>query len=195
MLKDIRICFIGDSFVNGTGDETTLGWAGRLCAAANSSGTQVTYYNLGVRRDTSRDILQRWETECCHRLPNSCDGRIVVSCGANDTAIEGGRTRIRFEESCRNFRKILRGIGQYKAIAIGPPPIAEDDHNHRIEAISKAFAREAERSEVPYIELFASLISDGEYKQEVMDYDGAHPRSKGYAKIASVISASPYWKL
>jgi len=30
--KDIRICFIADSFVDGTGDETYPGWAGRLCA-------------------------------------------------------------------------------------------------------------------------------------------------------------------
>ena len=34
MTQDIRICFIGDSLVNGTGDEAALGWAGRLCACA-----------------------------------------------------------------------------------------------------------------------------------------------------------------
>lgn len=32
MTKDIRIFFVGDSFVNGTGDEEALGWAGRLGA-------------------------------------------------------------------------------------------------------------------------------------------------------------------
>lgn len=26
----MRICFIGDSFVNGTGDDTCLGWVGRI---------------------------------------------------------------------------------------------------------------------------------------------------------------------
>ena len=193
MLQNVRICFVGDSFVNGTGDETALGWAGRLCAAANACGTEVTYYNLGVRRDTSGDILQRWETECFHRLPKDCDGRIVVSCGVNDTAIEHGNTRVSFEESCRNFREIVRGIRKYKAIAIGPPPVAEDDHNARIKAISEAFAREAEGLQVPYIELFAPLISDGDYKEEVLAYDGAHPRSRGYAKMAGIVSASSYW--
>ncbi|NCO13075.1 MAG: hypothetical protein GW843_02735 [Thiomicrospira sp.] len=32
MMTDTRICFIGNSFVNGTGDEKMLGWAGRLRA-------------------------------------------------------------------------------------------------------------------------------------------------------------------
>jgi acyl-CoA thioesterase-1 len=56
---DIRICFIGDSYVHGTGDDDCLGWAGRLCAAARRAGHNVTYYNLGVRRETSADIACR----------------------------------------------------------------------------------------------------------------------------------------
>lgn len=35
MKDDIRIGFIGDSLVNGTGDAMALGWAGRLCATAD----------------------------------------------------------------------------------------------------------------------------------------------------------------
>ena len=33
-----RICFFGDSFVNGTGDDDALGWVGRLCAAERRAG-------------------------------------------------------------------------------------------------------------------------------------------------------------
>ncbi len=32
--RDIRICFVGDSFVAGLGDETGLGWVGRVTTAA-----------------------------------------------------------------------------------------------------------------------------------------------------------------
>lgn len=92
--RDIRICFIGDSFVNGTGDETFLGWAGRLCANAKPADASLTFYNLGVRRNTSTDILQRWEQECALRLPGNCDGRIVLSCGVNDMVLENGKTRV-----------------------------------------------------------------------------------------------------
>ena len=59
MAKDLRICFVGDSFVNGTGDETKLGWTGRVCAAleVNNPDLEITFYNLGIRRDTTEDIL------------------------------------------------------------------------------------------------------------------------------------------
>jgi hypothetical protein len=52
----MRICFVGDSLVNGTGDPVGLGWVGRACAAARRRGHEVTCYNLGIRRDTSADI-------------------------------------------------------------------------------------------------------------------------------------------
>ena len=42
----MRICFFGDSFVNGTGDDDCRGWPGRLCAEARQRGCDVTLYNL-----------------------------------------------------------------------------------------------------------------------------------------------------
>jgi len=56
----MRICFVGDSFVNGTGDPEYLGWTGIICAVTRSWGYDITYYNLGIRRETSADILARW---------------------------------------------------------------------------------------------------------------------------------------
>ena len=193
MTKDIRICFIGDSFVNGTGDETSLGWAGRLCTAAHARGISVTYYNLGIRRNTSKDILQRWETECPIRLPEACDGRVVLSCGVNDTVIENGSVRVRPEESCANVREILRGAKRYKILMLGPPPVGEGEQNERIMALSQAFAKEAKALGVPYIDLFSPLASDAAYKREVSSNDGSHPRSGGYTKMAHIVLSSPSW--
>ncbi len=65
----MRICFIGDSFVNGTGDDEALGWTGRIVATARAEGRDVTHYNLGIRRDTSADIAERWRAEVERRLP------------------------------------------------------------------------------------------------------------------------------
>jgi len=190
--QDIRICFIGDSFVNGTGDETTQGWAGRLCAAANNNSS-VTYYNLGVRRDTSKDILLRWEQECAIRLPEFCDGRIVLSCGVNDTVIEDGRLRVSLEESCANIKEILLGTQKFKVIMVGPPPIGEKVQDERIKVLSNSFSYEAEALGIPYIDIFTTLATDDSYKSEVSSNDGAHPRSSGYSKIAKIIGASPFW--
>lgn len=192
--EDIRICFLGDSFVNGTGDETTLGWAGRLCAAANASGTPITYYNLGIRGNTSRDILHRWERESALRLPESCDGRLVISCGVNDTAIALGQVRVSPEESCANLQAILRSAKQkYRVLIVGPPPVEEGDRNTRIEAISAAYAREAESQGIPYIELYSHLVTDEAYRREVAANDGSHPRSQGYQTMARIIGTSQSW--
>lgn len=193
MTQDVKICFVGDSFVNGTGDETALGWAGRLCATVAAKGTPVTYYNLGIRRNTSKDILLRWERECALRLPDFCDGRVVISCGVNDTVIEGGQLRVLPDESCANIREILRGAKKYKVLMVGPPPVAEDGQNARIQAVSSAFAREAKTLGVPYVDLFSVLVLDDAYKLEISGNDGAHPRSDGYSKMAHLIGSSPSW--
>jgi len=193
MTEDIRICFVGDSFVNGTGDETALGWAGRLCAAAHARGIPVTYYNLGIRRNSSKDILRRWETECSIRLPETCDGRVVVSCGVNDTVIENGLVRVPPAESRANVRQILGGASKYKLLMLGPPPVGEDEQNERIMALSRSFAQEAGILGVPYIDLYSPLAADAAYKREVSSNDGSHPGSSGYAKMANIISSSPNW--
>jgi lysophospholipase L1-like esterase len=85
----MRICFVGDSFVNGTGDPECLGWAGRICAVARREGYDITYYNLGVRRETSADIKSRWQNEVTCRLSQGEYGRIIFSFGVNDTTIVG----------------------------------------------------------------------------------------------------------
>ncbi len=193
MTTDIRICFVGDSFVNGTGDETALGWAGRLCASAHACNFPVTYYNLGIRRNTSKDILGRWETECSLRLPETCDGRVVFSCGVNDTVIENGAVRVPPEESCANVREILRSVTKYKVLMIGPPPVGDDSQNERIMALSQLYAAEAKILGVQYIDLFLPLASDVAYKREVLGNDGSHPRSSGYTKMANIISSSSSW--
>lgn len=198
MSQDIRICFIGDSLVNGAGDNTALGWAGRVCASANAGGAFVTYYNLGIRGNTSRDILLRWKNECALRLPNSCDGRVVISCGVNDTAIVNGSLRVSSEESCANIREILHGAKDYKAFVVGPPPVQDAAHNERIDALSKVLSREVEALNVPYLDLFSSLVSDEMYNRDVSSNDGCypkgfHPTSSGYSRIAEIVCLSPSW--
>lgn len=198
MIQDIRICFLGDSLVNGAGDETSLGWAGRVCAATNTRASGVTYYNLGIRGNTSTDILQRWEKECALRLPDACDGRIVLSCGINDTVIVNGKLRVSPEASCANIREILRGAQRFKVLLVGPPPVDDAAQNDRINALSQAYAHEAVALDVAYIDLFSSLLCDESYKQDISSNVGCyppgfHPTSSGYAKIANVVLQSPNW--
>lgn len=193
MSEDIRICFIGDSLVAGVGDETALGWVGRVCAAARVRGVPVTHYNLGVRRETSRDILRRWQVECRLRLPRTCDCRIVLSCGVNDTMQEGGAERVPPDESRRNVRDILRAAGNWAALMVGPPPVDDAAHNSRIDALSTVFSEEAAELGVAYIDLYTRLAADARYSRALSKGDGAHPGGAGYAMIADIISGAPNW--
>ena len=75
----------------------------------------------------------------------------------------------------------------------GPPPVIDDEQNERIEDLSVAFSHETQTLGVPYIDLFSALRSDDAYRREVLQNDGAHPRSEGYSKMARIIGASPSW--
>jgi acyl-CoA thioesterase-1 len=196
MNEDIRICFNGDSFVNGTGDDDALGWVGRVCAAARRRGVGLTAYNLGIRRDTSLDVLARCEQEWSRRLPAGVDGRIVLSFGVNDTVVEASRQRVTTAESCDTFRRIADAAaakGARRVLFVGPPPVAEDDHNARIEHLVATLFAEADELRVPRIDLFTPLRADENYRREIANGDGAHPTAAGYARIAEIVLASPAW--
>jgi lysophospholipase L1-like esterase len=194
-MKDLRICFVGDSFVNGTGDPACLGWAGRICAAARQQGHEITYYNLGIRRQTSRDITQRWLAEVSARLPKGCDGRIVFSFGVNDTTIENGKERVAFDESIENARTMLQNASSlFPTIMIGPPPILDEEQNQRTARLSGQFALVYATLGIAYLEVFTPLLSVREWKEEIAANDGAHPRAGGYAALARLIQDWTAWK-
>jgi lysophospholipase L1-like esterase len=191
---DIRICFIGDSFVNGTGDQACLGWTGRVCVAALQKGYQVTYYNLGIRRDTSAEIAVRWQAECARRLPPHIDGRVVFSFGVNDTTMEHGRQRVALATTRDTLRRMLHEAGgYYPTLLIGPPPVIEAAHNARIAQLCRVMASVAQDAGVPYLPVFERLVSSQTWMQEVTQYDGSHPRQAGYTELAALVHAWPAW--
>lgn len=194
-MKHLRICFVGDSFVNGTGDPECLGWAGRLCVAALQQGHDITYYNLGIRRQTSHQIAQRWQMEVSARLPQEYNGRVIFSFGVNDTAFENGKERVVLEESIENTRQmLLTAKGFFPTIMVGPPPVLEEEHSRRIVHLSNRLALMCETIEVPYLEICAPLQQVSIWKEEVASNDGAHPRAAGYIALARLVQEWTAWK-
>lgn len=192
--NDIRICFIGDSYVQGTGDPDCLGWAGRLCVAARGAGHNLTYYNLGVRRETSADIARRWLAECECRLPATTTNYVVFSFGVNDVTLENGAARVTEAETLSNLRAILEAASaRYPAIFIGPPAVPDAERNARLAPLSERMLGLAAMAGVPAVALFPHLVNDRPWLDEVQNNDGAHPRAAGYARIAALIEASPAW--
>lgn len=193
--RDIRICFVGDSFVNGTNDPAYLGWAGQLCVNATQlTGRRVTYYDLGIRGDTSADVAARWKDECARRLPSHIDGRLVFSFGVDDLSIVNRRQRLPMEVTIANFRHILyEACRRYPTLVIGPPPVANPEKNMRIRYLCRLMAEAANDLEVPYLPIFEELIRSRTWRREIMMYDGMHPSRGGYAELAALIQAWPEW--
>jgi len=190
----MRICFIGDSFVNGTADPHCLGWAGRICVAARNLGHDITYYNLGIRRETSADIKARWLREVSCRLSAEDDGRLVFSLGVNDTTLENGKTRVRTSTSIENTRNILVGAGQmFPVLMIGPPPTLDIEQNFRIARLSNSFAKVCYELDLPYLDIFTPLRSSAIWMHEVAENDGYHPGSAGYAELAQLVQSWSAW--
>lgn len=165
----LRICFFGDSFVNGTGDDECLGWPGRVAAAARRAGRDVTFYNLGIRRDTSEDLAGRWREEARRRLPPGCDPRLAFAFGSNDCASdERGSPRVPFARTLANAERILRNA---KALAptlmIGPPPILDDaDADARIRLLSDALDLLCRRIGVPFLDTLTFIGDCAAWKEE-----------------------------
>ena len=186
--SDIRICFFGDSFVNGTCDPDYLGWSGRVCKAAHYPN--LTYYNLGVRGNTSEQIEARWQAESALRFLFPSEARLVFSFGVNDNCIEDGRLRVSAKDSVNCARRILtQANAQYPILMIGPPPVADEAINDRTVVTSMAYAALSETLDVPYLETYAPLRKNEIWMQEVAQIDGAHPAAAGYEAFARLFRA------
>ncbi len=186
---DRRICFVGDSFVHGTGDPELRGWVGRVCA-----GRSLTLYNLGVRRQTSAEIAARWAAEVACRCPPSADNRLVFSFGVNDCTLEQGQLRVDPLNSLVHTRQILESAQRYyPMLMIGPPPIADPEQNQRIAEFSQQMGHLSAELAVPYLEVFTTLINSSIWMREVEAGDGAHPGAQGYQELATWINQWPAW--
>jgi acyl-CoA thioesterase-1 len=192
----MRLCFIGDSFVNGTGDPQALGWVGRVSAAARRRGRDVTCYNLGIRGDSSADIARRWHEEAARRLPAGVDGRLVFSFGANDCRSEHGAPRIACDVSLANARRILGAAkALHPTLMLGPPPLSGDAAaDARIATLSSALAALCAELAVPYLDLYRPLAAIPLWRIELASGDGAHPATAGYALIADLVEGWSAWQ-
>jgi len=193
-MKDVRICFIGESFINGTGDSTHLGWTGRLCVALSHQGYPVTYYNLGIRRETSTELALRWQAEAERRLQYGCDNYIVFSFGTNDTTIENGKLRVELINSLKNARQILSTAQRnYPVLMVSPPPTSDEERHIRVKVLSEHFSTLCQELTIPYLDVFSPLLNSPVWMAEVKAGDGSHPNAAGYEELAQLVQSWSAW--
>ncbi|WAL69142.1 GDSL-type esterase/lipase family protein [Amycolatopsis cynarae] len=189
MLSDLRVCFVGDSFVAGVGDPDHLGWTGRVAARTHRSGRPLTTYNLGIRRNTSDDVLGRWRAECLPRFPDGCTGAIALSFGVNDTMVENGGRRVPADRSAANLATLLGEMSSATGpvLVIGPVPVADEAHNQRTADLNETFRHVCAVREVSYVDVFEPLLASAAWRRDVEAGDGAHPADTGYAVLADLV--------
>jgi lysophospholipase L1-like esterase len=193
VIDDLRVCFVGDSLVAGVGDPLGLGWPGRLVARAYAQGQPVTAYNLGVRRQTSLDILSRWQGECGQRLRDADDLRVVFSFGVNDTTVEDGAVRVDQGMTELNLQVMLDQAltGGWSALVVGMPPIADAAHDRRVAQLDLRLAAVCAQAGVGHIAVHWELSGDTAWTREIRAGDGAHPAAGGYDELAALVA--PHW--
>jgi acyl-CoA thioesterase I len=193
----MRICFLGDSIVNGTGDDDCLGWTGRVCSDARRDGHDVTYYNLGIRRDTSADVRARWRLEAQRRLSVDHDGRLVFAFGGNDCVSDtSDGVRVSRNEVLANARTILSEASAWlPTLMIGPSPLTFDSNaDERVAALSRDLENLCKVVNVPYLPVFSTLKDSEVWSKEAARGDGTHPNSGGYSVLAMIVGEWGAWK-
>src|ERR1700743_2351354 len=124
-MTDLRVCFLGDSFTLGTGDDDGLGWAGRVLAAERGRGIDLTAYNLGIRGQTGAEIAARGPREIGERIAGKGERQAgVVSFGTNDIRLDRP-----IEETVAALEAIATwALGQgFAVLVMGSPHAAEPE--------------------------------------------------------------------
>lgn len=208
-MGDRRLCFVGDSYVNGTGDPEGLGWRGRLVALAGRRGHAPTHYDLGVRGDTSAMVRARWRAEAEARFPAGCDGRLVFSFGLNDAAhLHGIGLHVPPAQSAAVAAAMLAEAAAWRpSLWVGPPPANEQMSpmtplpgmtvsfsDDRVADLNRRYAAVAEALGVPYLDIFSALRGDAAYMRSQREGDGLHCGADGYRMIAEIVDTWPAWR-
>jgi lysophospholipase L1-like esterase len=191
--QDLRICFIGDSFVQGVGDPQYRGWVGRVLQA---TAGDVTAFNLGIRRNTSADVLRRCWEEVTPRLLPGADNRLVVSFGSNDMVEEDGRLRVEPDRCLENLAAVLDESERraVPVLVVGPPPVigAGEAHLLRTAKLADEKAALCRPRRVPFVATTRFLADAPAWTSEALAGDGAHPAAAGYQQLADLVLAGPW---
>lgn len=189
---DLRVCFLGDSFTLGTGDDDGLGWVGRVHAAERGRGIDLTSYNLGIRGQTGAEIAARGPREIAERIAGKGDRQgVVIAFGTND---------IRFdrpvEESASALERIIRwALDQgYAVFVMGCPHGAEPELDAIRALLNVNLEETCRRLEVPFLDVRERVADWSAWHRGAMEGDGIHPGSEGYAHVAAVFAAWGPWR-
>lgn len=183
--RDVGLVFIGDSLVAGYGDPKGLGWVSRVVARTQHPDLDLTSYNLGIRGDSSADVLARWRAECPPRWAARTERRLVIGVGAGD--VQRGITTARSRLNLANILDDAQSQG-IAAFVVGTPPSADQVFNATLEIVNEAQADVCARRGVPFVDCYKPLLGHDQWTADLdSSADGFHPGQAGYGLIAWLV--------
>lgn len=185
--RDFPVCFIGDSFVAGYGDETGRGWTAHLVEEGARAGLRLYAMVAGIGGDTSEMILARWD-EVDRRRAAFPTTAVIAEFGVNDVMEHEGAVRVDEAGTVAALRGMVARAPEGRLLVVGPPPVVWDEVNERISARAAAMAEVCAEAGVPFVPTFEALRPGGAWMREVTAGDGAHPGPAGYEEFARVVA-------
>lgn len=188
------ICFFGDSLVNGVGDPAGLGWAGRLANHVRGLGADLTSYNLGVRRHSSRAIGARWQAEAACRGRDGAEPHLFFAFGTVDACLDEA-VNLDQAESLGNAQRILETAkAAHRVLMMGPPPMGDPAFNAKVKSLNAALKELCAGIGVSFLDVFTPLDASPEYKQDLAAGDNVHPGAAGYEAVFALARDWAPWR-
>lgn len=146
------------------------------------------FYNLGACKNSSKEILARFDNEFSARnLPGSTPFFFLM-CGVVDTMKFTDTPYCSPAESKENYSKIiLKAKTNGQIIAVSPSPVANEEQNGRLQELISIQEKICAENAVPYINIFPELHNQ-EFIADLKD--GVHPSEKGNALMAKIINTA-----
>jgi len=191
-------CF-GDSITYGKSHSWVEKLREQMEKKTDRQGKENIVFNLGVPGDSSRDLLNRFESETKVRASENANKKFFFQFGINDVMRlkEKNDNRVSIEEFGQNLEKLYIKARKFtedeNIYFLGFTPIIEsktdpldEDNNKRIlfnevrEYEDKLYEF-CGRKQVNFIEMFDLFMENG-YSDLLLD-DGFHPGPRGHKKI------------
>jgi acyl-CoA thioesterase I len=183
--RDVGLVFLGASLVAGVGDPKGQGWVSRVVGRTQHPDLELTAFNLGVRGDTSADLLARWKNECAPRWSGRVEKRLVVSVGTADAI--SGATLARHRLNLANILDdaASAGIGTF---VVSPPPSDDEELNTKLDVLVEAQADVCSRRAVPFVDCYRPLLGHEQWRTDLAaSRVQHHPGQAGYGLIAWLV--------
>lgn len=183
--RDVALVFLGASLVAGVGDPKGQGWVTRVVGRTQHPDLELTAYNLGVRGDTTADLLERWTSEVPRRWAGRTERRLVVSVGGND--ISSGVSLARHRLNLANLLDDAASQG-VATFVVSPPPSDDEELNGRLEILVEAQADVCSRRGIPFVDCYGPLRQHDQWRTDLAASSVPHhPGQAGYGLIAWLV--------